>query len=83
MVEKKETAKKTTPKVVKKAAPAKPKKQPQAPKEQQFFLKDLAERMGITSFDYLLIKREYGYTDNTPITASEMKKIYDEMNLGR
>lgn len=77
MAEKKETAKKAT-KVVKKVQPAKkPKKV-----EQQFFAKDLADQMGISSIDFLLIKRENDMRDDTPITASEMKEIFNK-TVGR
>lgn len=47
--------------------------------EQQFFAKDLAEKMGIASFDFLLIKREAGIEDGSSITMSEMKKLYDKI----
>ncbi len=80
MAEKKETAKETTKvakkatKVVKKAQPA---KKPQKI-EQQFFAKDLADKMGISSIDFLLIKRENNIKDDTPLTASEMKEIFNK-----
>lgn len=77
MAEKKETAKKAT-KVVKKVQPVK-----KAVKvEQQFFAKDLADQMGISSMDFLLIKRENDMKDDTPITASEMKEIFNK-TVGR
>jgi len=47
--------------------------------EQQFFAKDLADKMGIASFDFLLIKREAGIEDGSSITMSEMKKLYDKI----
>ena len=74
MAEKKETAKKTA-KVAKKVQPV---KKSQVKIEQQFFAKDLADRMGISSIDFLLIKRENNIKDDTPLTASEMKEIFNK-----
>jgi hypothetical protein len=51
--------------------------------EQQFFANDLAEKMGIASFDFLLIKREAGIEDGSPITRSEMQELYDKIIKGR
>lgn len=51
--------------------------------EQQFFASDLAEKMGIASFDFLLIKREVGIEDGSPITRSEMQELYDKIIKGR
>jgi len=51
--------------------------------EQQFFASDLAEKMGIRSFDFFLIKRQAGITDSTPITMSKMKELYDKIIEGR
>ena len=59
-------AKKTEPKVV----------------EQQFFAKDLAEKMGIASFDFLVIKREAGIEDGSPITRSKMQELYNKIIKG-
>ena len=75
MAEKKETAKKTA-KVAKKVQPV---KKSQVKTEQQFFAKDLAEKMGIASFDFLLIKREAGIEDGSPITRSKMQELYDKI----
>lgn len=85
MAEKKETVKEAT-KVVKK--PTKVVKRAQSAKkpekiEQQFFAKDLADQMGISSIDFLLIKRENNIKDDTPLTASEMKKIFYKTVEGR
>lgn len=51
--------------------------------EQQFFASDLADKMGIRSFDFFLIKRQAGITDSTPITMSKMKELYDKIIEGR
>lgn len=50
--------------------------------EEQFFAKDLAEKMGISSFEFLLIKREAGIEDGSPITRSEMQKLYNKIIKG-
>ena len=55
------------------------KKQP----EPQFFASDLAEKMGITSFDFLLIKREAGIENGSPITRSKMQELYNKIIKGR
>lgn len=78
MAEKKETVKKTVPKTVKKVTPAKNIKVNKKV-EQQYFAKDLADRMGVSSFDYLLIKRQNNIQDDTPVTASEMQKMYNKI----
>lgn len=77
MVEKKDIKGK---KVIKPVA-TKKKKEPKVA-EQQFFAKDLAEKMGIASFDFLLIKREAGIEDGSPISRSEMQKIYNKIIKG-
>lgn len=35
--------------------------------------------MGIASFDFLLIKREAGIEDGSPITRSKMQELYDKI----
>lgn len=57
-------AKKEKPKVV---VPADPK----------FFAKDAAERLGIESFEFLLIKRYAKIENDTPVTIAEMRKYYN------
>lgn len=47
--------------------------------EQQYFAADLAEKMGIKSYDFFLIKREAGIEDGSPITRSKMQKLYDKI----
>lgn len=54
-------------------------KKAQEPVEPQFFAKDLAERMGIDSFDFLLIKREANIQDGSLITMSKMQEIYNKV----
>ncbi len=70
-------------KTVKKAEPKKVAKKVTKKAEQQFFASDLAEKMGIRSFDFFLIKRQAGITDSTPITMSKMKELYDKIIEGR
>lgn len=78
MAIKKETKEK---KVIKPATITKKAKKSK-PVEQQFFAKDLADKMGIATFDFLLIKREAGIEDGSPITRSEMEKLYDKIIKG-
>lgn len=71
----------------KKAAPikqvVKPKKE--APKQKKvviptdpkFFAKDAAERLGIESFEFFLIKRQAKIQDDTPVTIAEMKEYFN------
>ena len=47
--------------------------------EQQFFAADLADKMGIGSYDFFLIKREAGIEDGSPITRSKMQELYDKI----
>lgn len=61
-------------KVAKKATP-----KAQEPAEPQYFAKDLAERMGIKSFDFLLIKREANIEDGSLITMSKMQELYNKL----
>ena len=76
MAAKKETKEKKT---IKPAPTVKKEKKIVKPVEQQFFAKDLAEKMGIASFDFLLIKREAGIEDGSPITRSKMQELYDKI----
>lgn len=76
MAAKKETKEK---KIIKPAPTIKKTKKQAKPIEQQFFAKDLAEKMGIASFDFLLIKREAGIEDGSPITRSKMQELYDKI----
>lgn len=71
MAEKKDSKiKKVTKKVTPKA---------KEPAEPQHFAKDLAERMGIESFDFLLIKREANLEDGSLITMSKMQELYNKV----
>ena len=47
--------------------------------EVKFFAEDLAAKMGIDNFEFLLIKREAGLDDNSVITMSEMQKLYNKI----
>ena len=90
MVEKKEIKEKITTKpiakkekAVKKVVPKKAEPKVAKKAEQQFFAADLAEKMGMRSFDFFLIKRQANITDSTPITMSEMKDLYNKIIEGR
>ena len=76
MAAKKETKEK---KIIRPAPTIKKAKQQAKPVEQQFFAKDLAEKMGIASFDFFIIKREAGIEDGSPITRSKMQELYDKI----
>ena len=71
MAEKKDSK---TKKVTKKVTP-----KAQEPAEPQYFAKDLAERMGIKGFDFLLIKREANIEDGSLITMSKMQELYNKL----
>lgn len=85
MAEKKEDIKTkvATKPIAKKAKPIKKVEKVAKKAEQQFFASDLADKMGIRSFDFFLIKRQAGITDSTPITMSKMKELYDKIIEGR
>lgn len=51
----------------------------QEPVEPQYFAKDLAERMGIERFEFLLIKREANLQDGSLITMSKMQELYNKV----
>lgn len=53
------------------------------PVEKKLFARDIAENFGVSSFDFLIIKRQNGIDDTTPISASEFKKMYQKMVEGR
>lgn len=53
------------------------------PVEQKLFARDIAENFGVSTFDFLIIKRQNGIDDTTPISASEFKKMYQKMVEGR
>lgn len=44
--------------------------------EQKYFANQLAEKIGIDKFEFLIIQRKAGIEDTTPITISEMKDLY-------
>ena len=52
---------------------------PQKKEEQRFFAEDLATKMGIDKFEFLLIKRETGWSNDSIVTDSEMQKIYNKI----
>ena len=70
--------KKSAPvKQVVKAKKAKPKAV--VPVDPKFFAKDAAERLGIESFEFLLIKRQAQLENDTPVTIAEMKEYYNKI----
>lgn len=44
--------------------------------EQKYFAKQLAEKIGVDEFEFLIIQRKAGIDDSTPLTISEMKELY-------
>ena len=77
MVEKKEDKK--TKKVTKKKSKKVTKAETSKPVEQKYFAKDLAEKMGIDNYTFLLMKRDANIEDGSTITMSEMQKLYDKI----
>ena len=73
MVEKKDDSK--IKKVVKKTTSQEAPK----PVEQKYFAEDLANGMGISSYDFFLIKRVARIQNGTLITRSEMQKLYNKI----
>lgn len=63
---------KTEPKVIKTKATGKK-------VEPRFPAKSLAEKQGIESFEFFVIKREAKITDDTVLTAAEMQKLYKKI----
>lgn len=70
----------------KKAAPVKQvvkakKTKPKAviPTDPKFFAQDAAERLGIESFEFFLIKRQANIENDTPVTIAEMKEYYNKI----
>lgn len=53
------------------------------PVEQKLFARDIAENFGVSSFDFLIIKRQNDIEDTTPISVSEFKQMYQKMVEGR
>lgn len=62
----------------KKAVKAAPQKVSE-PVEQQYFAEELASRMGIDSFEFLLIKREGGLENGSTVTMSQMQELYNKV----
>lgn len=50
--------------------------------EEQFFAKELAEKLGIKGYDFLLIKREANIEDGSLITMAKMQELYKKV-VGR
>ena len=53
------------------------------PTEPKFFAKEAAQRLGIESFEFLLIKRNAKIQNDTPVTIAEMKEYYNTIVEGR
>lgn len=82
-ITKKTVAKKAEPKVVQKTQPKVIKAKPTGEKfEPHFPAKELAEKQGIESFEFFVIKREANIKDDTVLTAAEMQKLYNEIIEG-
>lgn len=80
MVDKKIEEKKqnTKAKIAKFAKPAKIEKT-----EGKSFAIDIAQKFGVSTFDFLILKRQNGIEDTTPITVSEFKAMYQQLIEGR
>jgi hypothetical protein len=82
-VTKKTVAKKAEPKVVQKNQPKVIKTQPTGKKiEPHFPAKELAEKQGIESFEFFVIKRSANIKDDTVLTAAEMQELYKKIIKG-
>lgn len=79
MVEKK---KEETKKAVKKAKAFVPKLEPKA-KEDLYPAVQLAEILGISSFDFFMIKDTKNINDGTLLTMTEFQKLYQKIVEGR
>lgn len=63
---------------------AKGKKQKKAKAtERKAFAKDVAVNFKVSDFDFLIIKRQNGIEDTTPVTVAEFKKMYQKLLEGR
>lgn len=51
--------------------------------EQKRFAKDLAKSLGVPEFDYFIIKRQEGITDETPLSKTEFTNMYQKILEGR
>lgn len=80
MTEKKKTTKKTTTRVT-----ATPKVQAPviAKKEEVYPAIDVAHIIGMSDFDFLIIKRQKGINDGTLLSITQMQEYYDESIEGR
>lgn len=59
------------------------KKQKEAKTERKAFAKDVAVNFKVSPFDFLIIKRQNGIQDTTPVTVAEFKKMYQKLLEGR
>ncbi len=46
--------------------------------EEKFIAETLAKRMGISDFDFSVIRRQHKISRDSLITATEMKKLYEQ-----
>ena len=51
--------------------------------EEKFVAETLAKRMGISDFDFSVIRRQHKISRDSLITAAEMKKLYEQTFKGR
>lgn len=63
--------------------PKKEKPKVVVPVEPKFFAKDAAERLGIESFEFFLIKRQAKIENDTPVTIAQMKEYFNTIVEGR
>lgn len=79
-ITKKPAAKKKDTKIVQKNEPKVIKTKATGKKiEPRFPAKDLAEKQGIESFEFFVIKREAKITNDTVLTAAEMQELYKKI----
>lgn len=79
-ITKKSAAKKNGAKIVQKNEPKVIKNKATGKKiEPRFPAKDLAEKQGIGSFEFFVIKREAKITNDTVLTATEMQDLYKKI----
>ena len=81
MVEKKD--KKTEKVSISKPKAATAKKTVVKKADKKLLARDIAKNFRISSYDFLIIKRQNGIDDDTVISVSEFKKMYQKLLEGR
>ena len=51
--------------------------------DKKLLARDIAKNFRISSYDFLIIKRQNGINDDTVISVSEFKKMYQKLLEGR